>query len=59
MCCFLLLGDDEKKYLNSLSEETPLSDKEREILINESAYKGKSVVVGLMKSDISAGDAAL
>jgi hypothetical protein len=30
-----LLGDDEKKYLNSLSEEIPLSDKEREMLINE------------------------
>ena len=59
LCCLMLIGDEDKVFLKSLSCDTPLSDQEREKLILEDDYKGKAIVMGLMKNEIAAADAAL
>ena len=58
ICCFLVLGDANGKYLASLSSEG-LSIKQRRQLIKKHNYLGKAIVCKLMHDEITAVDPCL
>ena len=58
ICCFLVLGDANGKYLASLSNEA-LRTKQRHQLIEKQNYQGKAIVCKLMHEEITAVDASL
>ena len=58
ICCFLVLGDANGKYLASLSSEE-LSIKQRHQLIEKQNYLGKTIVCKLLHDEITAVDTTL
>ena len=58
ICCFLVPGDANGKYLASFSNEA-LSIMQRHQLIEKQNYLGKAIVCKLMHDEITAVDASL
>ena len=58
ICCFLVLGDANGKYLASLSSEE-LSIKQRHQLIEKHNYLGNTIVWKLLHDEITTIDASL
>ena len=58
ICCFLVLGEANGKYLASLSNEA-LSINQRHQLIEKHNYLGKAIVCKLLHDEITAVDASL
>jgi serine/threonine protein kinase len=59
LMCYLLIGDNKKKFFRSIISDDVMTPKDKEDMIKKETFSGVKYVISLIENKVTAADAAI